>query len=75
MCTMLGNIFCVRSATTRNLLKAYNLVRDMFSICKYQGPHSPVKLPPFNKHIQLFFNIHGSMWFHKMGGLMKDKEI
>jgi len=34
--------------------KAYNLVQHgIFSICKYQGPHSPVKSPPFNKHIQL----------------------
>jgi len=41
--------------------KAYKLVQHDISLtCKYQGPHSPVKLPPFSKCVLSTFNNHGS---------------
>jgi len=63
MRTMLGIILFYISEALLHcyFFEAYSLVQHgIFSPGNYQGPHSPVKLPPFNKHNQ-FFNINGSM--------------
>ena len=54
MHTMLDNIFASISeaAVNYDFPKTYKLVQHDISLtCKYQGPHSPVKLPPFSKRI------------------------
>jgi len=44
------------------------LQHDISLTCEYQGPHSPVKLPPFSKRVLSIFNDHGSHVTPKMGG-------
>ena len=66
-----NNIFASISeaAVNYDFPKAYKLVQHDISLtCKYQGPHSPVKLPPFNNGVLSIFNDHGSHVTPKMGG-------
>ena len=68
---MLDNIFASISEAVVNYdyPKACKLVQlDISLTCKYQGPHSPVKLPPFCKRVLSIFNDHGSHVIPKMGG-------
>jgi len=56
MHTMLDTIFASISEAVVNydFPKVYKLVQHDISLtCKYQGPHSPVKLPPFSKRVLL----------------------
>ena len=55
---MLDTIFASISEAVVNydFPKVYKLVQHDISLtCKYQGPHSPVKLPPYCKRILLIF--------------------
>ena len=68
---MLDNIFAsiLEAAVNYDFPKAFKLVQHDISLtCKYQGPHSPVKLPPFSKCILSTFNDHGSHVIPKVGG-------
>jgi len=70
MHTILDNIFASISGTAVNydFPKACVLVQHAISLtCKYQGPHLPVKLPPFRKRILSTFNNHGSHVIPKVG--------
>ena len=65
-----NNIFASFSeaAVNYDFPKVYKLVQHDISLtCKYQGPHSLVKLPPFSKRILLTFNDHGSHVIPKVG--------
>ena len=78
MHTMLDNNFASISeaAVNYDFPKAYKLVQhDLSLTCKYQGPHSPVKLPPFSKRVLSTFNNLGSHAIPKWAGLIKDREI
>jgi len=65
MHAMLVNIFASISEAevNYNFPKAYKLVQHDISLtCKYQSPHSLVKLPPFSKRIlSLFVHLHSLM--------------
>ena len=59
MHTMLDNIFASISEAevNYNFPKACKLVQHDISLtCKYQGPDSPAKWPPFSKRILSTFN-------------------
>ena len=71
MHTMLDTIFASISEAVVNydFPKVYKLVQHDISLtCKYQGPQSPVKLPPFSKRVLSVCNDHGSHVTPKMGG-------
>ena len=68
---MLDTIFASISEAVVNydFPKVYKLVQHDISLtCKYQGPHSPVKLLPFSKRVLSTFNDHGSHVIPKVGG-------
>jgi len=71
MHTILDSIFASISEAVVNYdySKACKLAQHVISLtCKYQGPHSLVKLPPFSKRVLSIFNDHESHMTPKMCG-------
>jgi len=69
VCINYNHEFSAEAVVNYDFPKAYKLVHHDISLtCKYQGPHSPVKLPPFNKRVLSTINDHRSHVISKVGG-------
>jgi len=78
MHAMLVNIFASISEAevNYNFPKAYKLVQHDISLtCKYQSPHSLVKLPPFSDASCRLLATTEVTWFQKWAGLIKGRKI